>query len=111
VLCRDLYVNGRERPITGPSWYHPEHFPPDGDRPRYLAFRDGVSEQMIRRLAGSSEKTVRVAVVAHAGTPTDVLDLLTEDHDEGVRAEALAGTESVEPLRAEFRRLGRSAPR
>ncbi|WP_412542386.1 hypothetical protein R8Z50_07745 [Longispora sp. K20-0274] len=101
MLCREVYQGGCDRPIEGPGWLHPEHWPvlPD-DRPILPSLRHDVPDHLIRTLVRSPEPYVRRAVITAPQTADDVVDALLDDPREDVRTTALHTTRSADTLRS-----------
>ncbi|MGW2378153.1 variant leucine-rich repeat-containing protein [Kitasatospora sp. NPDC001683] len=101
--CNTVFTPGCERMLQAPAWYHADEWIVDYGRRTGPRLREDLPEHLLRTLAASPASDVRVAVLAHPGTPSDLVDQMLDDPVSDVRRSAVGRTSDIAALRSAAR--------
>ncbi|MEU4584439.1 hypothetical protein AB0F92_20445 [Kitasatospora aureofaciens] len=97
--CNTVFTPGCARMLQAPAWYHGDEWLEDYGRRTGPRLREDLPEHLLRTLAASPASDVRVAVLAHPHTPSDLIDRMLDDPAWDVRRSAVGRTANVTALR------------
>ncbi|MEV7602831.1 hypothetical protein AB0O91_36220 [Kitasatospora sp. NPDC089797] len=97
--CNAVFAPGCDRMLQAPAWYHGDEWIMDCGRRTGPRLREDLPEHFLRTLTASPAADVRVAVLAHPHTPSDLVDRMLDDDAWDVRRSAVGRTTDVAALR------------